>query len=136
MSLDYIATACATVGGMAFFGLPMVWPGQPMPSMDPLKVAHMLAASAAGPGLAVWWFFPLLGTRSGFAGVVKDALLLILAAAIGSMITAFLLLPTLAVLLLGPVFGFMMVMTPSLQTLICLSVFLTELTLGRLKPRE
>ena len=90
----------------------------------------------AGPGLAVWWFFPLLGTRSGFAGVVKDALLLILAAAIGSMITAFLLLPTLAVLLLGPVFGFMMVMTPSLQTLICLSVFLTVLTLGRLKPRE
>lgn len=96
----------------------------------------MLAASAAGPGLAVWWFFPLLGTRSGLPGALKDMMLLLLAASVASAITAFLLFPTLAALLLGPMFGFMMVMTPSLQTLICLSVFLTVLTLGRLKPRE
>ena len=107
-----------------------------MPSPDLLNAAHLLAASAAGPGLSTWWFFSLLGTRSGFPGALRDSLLLILAATVASIITAFLMFPMLPMLFAGPVLGFMMVLTPSAQTLIFLSVFLTVLTLGRLKPRE
>ncbi len=104
--------------------------------MNLSKDVHLLAASAAGPGLSTWMFFPFLGKRSGFPGALRDTLLLVLAAVVASSITAVLIFPAIPVMLAGPVFGLVMVLTPSVQTLIFLSIFLTVMTLGRLKPRR
>ena len=109
---------------------------QPTDTVDGSAEGDAYAGGKRGrPGLSTWMFFPFLGKRSGFPGALQDTFLLILAAVVASIITAVLLFPTLPMLLVGPVAGFMMVMTPSLQTLVFLSVFLTVLTLGRLKPR-
>lgn len=130
--VDYIAIACAGLCGLAFlsaavFGRDIVWPHN-------AETAWIMVAAMAGPGLASWMFFPELGRRAGWPGLIFDLALIVFAASVGIVLAGTLASPLLGTVL-APVYVWVWLgETPALLLILAIGIA-AALILSRSRPR-